>query len=598
MSVKRNKKKRKQKRKFKLWVKLLFIVLVVLGILVFGYFGMSDTSIPVLRIKEKTMFLASDTNEVSLYQKVKDEDEGKIVLVFEKKVFRGSKVKVLDDLLTYEDKKYQSIKIDNEEYYVLACDLVEKKKEVVLEKHVYIRSATSMLEDINTSKIVGLSRKGDDWEVLDHDELGDDGVVHVYKVRNNDIEGYVYGKYVTYDRDSSYKNYQEDVYNPIHEKISNSYDGGDAIKLDFYPNEKPSFDDNKMPDAVYALYLNSGSNVIQNIDEYIEFAKDTNINAFVVDIKDNETPAYPAQTFQSLSPTNYDKAINSYESYKNAISKLKDNGFYVIGRITTFKDSYYVKDHPEDAILDKTTGSPYLHNGSYWPSAYNRNVWYYTLSLAKEAVREFGFNEINFDYVRFPDRMNSVASRLDLKNVYDEDKAEAIQRFVQYVNDGLHEDHVYVSIDVFGESTNGTYTTAYGQYWPAISNVADVISGMPYPDHFSDGYYGITKPWNHPYLLMKYWGSYAVDRQKECPTPARVRTWIQAYDVMKYVDSNGISYGSKEVEEEIRGLYDAGLMDGYITWLSNSNLNKYKVQKGAFQIDYRKEYMDAKNNSE
>ena len=186
--------------------------------------------------------------------------------------------------------------------------------------------------------------------------------------------------------------------------------------------------------------------------------------------------------------------------------------------------------------------------------------------------------------------MNSVQNIVDLKNIYEEDKVEAIQRFVQYAKDILHNVEAYISIDVFGETTNGTYTTAYGQYWPAISNVADVICGMPYPDHFAAGSYGLAKPWNNPYQLMNYWGSYAFDRQQEIPTPASVRTWIQAYDVMKYVDSNGISYGAKEIEDQIRGLYESGLTGGYITWLSNSNLKKYQTQKEAFSIDYRKEY--------
>ena len=95
---------------------------------------------------------------------------------------------------------------------------------------------------------------------------------------------------------------------------------------------------------------------------------------------------------------------------------------------------------------------------------------------------------------------------------------------------------------------------------------------------------------------MKYWASYAMERQKECPTPAKVRTWIQAYDVMRYVDSNGISYGAQALEQEIRGLYESGATDGYITWLSNSSLDKYKSQERAFQIDYRKEYLDAENS--
>ena len=188
--------------------------------------------------------------------------------------------------------------------------------------------------------------------------------------------------------------------------------------------------------------------------------------------------------------------------------------------------------------------------------------------------------------------MNSVANIVDLKNTYNESKVQAIQRFVSYAKDVLHEENTYISIDVFGETTNGTYTTAYGQYWPAISNVADVISGMPYPDHFAKGSYGLAKPWNEPYKLMNYWGRYAFDRQQEIPTPARVRTWIQAYDVMKYVDSNGISYGAEQLEDEIRGLYDAGITDGYITWLSNSKLEKYKSLAAAFSIDYGKEYSE------
>ena len=186
--------------------------------------------------------------------------------------------------------------------------------------------------------------------------------------------------------------------------------------------------------------------------------------------------------------------------------------------------------------------------------------------------------------------MQSVASIVDLKNTYNESKIQAIERFVRYASDELHRLNVYVSIDVFGETSNGTYTTAYGQYWPAISNEADVISGMPYPDHFANYSYGIASPWNNPYRLLNTWGKNIVDRQKETVSPAKVRTWIQAYDVMKHVDANGINYNSSEVQAEIKGLFDAGLRDGYITWLSSSNLYKYKLQKGAYDIDYWEEY--------
>lgn len=589
-------KKRNKKKNEKKILKIILTLLIIVCLVISGLY-LNFRNKEILNTKKdniKTMYLASNINDVSIFnleeQNGETEKEKIQVLVENKKVSRGIEVKVTDKVIKYQDKNYYPVKIEDSNYYIEDINLVSNANEVVLESIVYARSATSILATDGSNKILDLADKGEELEVISYDKINDDGSVNKYIVKVGDEEGLVYGKYMSYTKDEALLNYMAETYDPIHSKIKNSYGGGEAIGLDFYPNEKISFENNKMPDSVYALYLNCGSNTINNIDTYIEFAKNTKINAFVVDIKDNESPAYPAKVFEFLSPTSYRKAINSYDSYKNAITKLKEAGFYVIGRITVFKDSYYVKDNPSTAISSINTGEPYLHNKSYWPSAYNRDVWYYNVALAKEAVEEFGFNEINFDYVRFPDRMNSVANIVDLKNTYNESKVQAIQRFVSYAKDVLHELNTYISIDVFGETTNGTYTTAYGQYWPAISNVADVISGMPYPDHFAAGSYGLAKPWNEPYKLMNYWGRYAKDRQQEIPTPAKVRTWIQAYDVMKYVDRNGIAYGSKQIEDQIRGLYDAGITDGYITWLSNSNINKYKSQVEAFSIDYRKKY--------
>lgn len=572
------------KKKNNVFLKIILIIFILFVIGAILYFGYKDSN----EVSYKNMYVSSYNNEVDIYKLVNDGEVNK--LVKEDNIYRGIKVLTSDEVLTFLDKTFVKVIIDDIEYYINKDNLVNDEDGIVLEKSIYTRSATSIIEDVNDPKIIGLAKKGEKLEVIDYDYLDDYGNVNMYKVSYDDKEGYVYGKYMVSDEGEALLNYNYEIYDGIHGSVKNLYGGGDAIKLDFYPNDRVSFVDNVMPSSVYALYLNCSSEVINNIDKYIEFALDTEINAFVVDIKDNGSPAYPADTFIKYSPTSYEKAINSYDSYKGAITKLKDAGFYVIGRITVFKDTYYINDNGEDAIIDKNTNKPYLHNGSYWPSAYDRDVWYYNVMLAKESVEEFGFNEINFDYVRFPDRMNSVKNIVDLGNVYNEDKVEAIQRFVQYAKDVLHSINTYISIDVFGESTVSSYTTAYGQYWPAISNEADVICGMPYPDHFEANSYGIKKPWNEPYNLMKYWGSYANDRQKEIETPAVVRTWIQAYDVMKRVDPNGISYNAKEVEDEIRGLYDAGLNGGYITWLSNSNLDKYNKQKDAFKIDYWKEY--------
>ena len=586
--MKRSKRKFKKKLKKISYVILVIILLLVVFYLISIFIGKNNSEGIIVKYDNK--YIASNDNNVQLYKLVLEEESEKLVSDID--IVRGTKVKDTKKTITYEDIVYNNIIVDNKEYYVNKDNLVKDKDKVVMEEYVYTRSATTVLDNKDSIKINGLTKKGDKLEVLGYDYIDEDGNVNLYKIKTNDINGYVYSKYMSISEEEANKNYNADIYDKIHGSIKNLYNGGEAIKLDFYPNEKIIFKDNIMPDSVYAIYLNCSENVINNIDSYIEFAKSTKINSFVVDIKDNQLPAYDADTFKDLSPTNYEKAINDSDNYGKAIKKLKDAGFYVIGRITVFKDSYYVNDNKNNAILNKNTSEPYLHNGSYWPSPYNRDVWYFNVMLAKESVEKFGFNEINFDYVRFPDRMNSVKDIVELNNVYNEDKVEAIQRFVQYAKDVLHSINTYVSVDVFGETTNSTYTTAYGQYWPAISNEADVICGMPYPDHFAKNSYGIEKPWNNPYLLMKYWGSYAKDRQEEIETPARVRTWIQAYDVMKYVDSNGISYNAKEIEDQVRGLYESGLDGGYITWLSNSSLDKYNMQKEAFNIDYRKEYID------
>ncbi len=533
-------------------------------------------------------YLASATSEVQLYSI----DENGIVSEAQN-IVRGRKIKAnYGKGVKIEKQRYYPIEITRKQYfYAKEQSLVATPKEVVQEKVVWVRTPASIITDRETSLVGGQAQKGEKLAVLDFDSLRADGRVNRYKVKQNKLEGYVYGKYLVFSKEEAEKRYKAEQYDKVHKAIKNPFGGGAAIGCDFYPTERVTFPNNKMPEACYSLYLNISPSVIGNIEKYIDFAKQTKINTFVIDIKDNECPGYKAEAMAKYSPTNHRYAGKNKEAmYKNAVKRLHEEGFYVVGRITCFKDSHLVKDHPEVAITEKATGKPFKHNKAYWPSPYNRKVWQFNVELAKEAVRKFGFNEINFDYVRFPDRMTKIENIIDYHNLYNESKVQAIQRFVQYACDEIHAVGAYVSIDVFGEAANPGYTTAYGQYWPAISNICDAICGMPYPDHFSNGYYGIKKPWNHPYEILKAWGERVQGRQAVTPTPAVVRTWIQAYPVMRHVDRNGLRYDAEDVEKEIRGLYDAGLTGGYTTWHSGSNLEKYKAQKEAFCIDYLKEW--------
>ena len=538
-------------------------------------------------------YLASATTDVTLYS---IDENGNVSEA--QTMVRGRKVKAnYGKGVKVEKQKYYPIEITRKQYfYAKEQSLVATSKEVVKEKNIWVRTPASIITDCETSLIGGHANKGEQLAVLDFDSLRADGKVHRYKVKQGNLVGYVYGKYLVFSKSDAEKRYKAEQYDKVHKAIKNSFGGGEAFGCDFYPTERVEFANNKMPEACYSLYLNISPSVIGNIEKYIDFAKKTKINTFVIDIKDNECPGYKAEAMQKYSPTNYRYAGKNKEAmYKNAVKRLHEEGFYVVGRITCFKDSHLVKDHPEVAITEIATGKPFKHNKAYWPSPYDRKVWQFNVELAKEAVRKFGFNEINFDYVRFPDRMTKVEKLINYHNKYNESKVQAIQRFVQYACDEIHAVGAYVSVDVFGEAANPGYTTAYGQYWPAISNICDAICGMPYPDHFSNGYYGIKKPWNHPYEILKAWGERVQGRQAVTPTPAAVRTWIQAYPVMRHVDKNGLRYDAEDVEKEIRGLYDAGLTGGYTTWHSGSNLEKYKAQKDAFRIDYLKEWKK-KNN--
>ena len=533
-------------------------------------------------------YLASDCAEGYLYAA----DEQSKQLSVADTLVRGAALNVVvNDAKKFNDTEYLPVKVDKQLFYAPAAQLVATHREVVQEKSIFVRTPASIISDITTSKVGANADKGDELAVIGYDTLYANGRVNRYIVRQGNTEGYIYAKYTVYSKEDALKRYKAEEYDKVHKAIKNPFGGGEAIGCDFYPTERVVFENNKMPEACYSLYLNISPAILGNIEAYIDFAKQTKINTFTIDIKDNECPGYRAEAMKLYSPTNYARAgATKEELYKRVVKRLHEDGFYVVGRITCFKDSYLVKDHPEVAITEKATGKPFKHNKAYWPSPYDRKVWQFNVELAKEAVRKFGFNEINFDYVRFPDRMTKVENLIDYHNKYNESKVQAIQRFVQYACDEIHAVGAYVSVDVFGEAANPGYTTAYGQYWPAISNIADAICGMPYPDHFSNGYYGIKKPWNNPYQILKAWGERVQGRQQVTPTPAVVRTWIQAYDVMRHVDRNGIKYNAENVEKEIRGLYDAGLMGGYTTWHSGSKLAKYQEQKGAFQIDYLKEY--------
>ena len=558
--------KRRRKRKIKIGRVLAFVIILILIIGIIIFFTSKGKNIS---IGKSSMYLASDNNKVTTY--IMDEDNN---LKENSELVRGKKVIYSGKKVNMNDNEYLLIELDNKEYYVNAKQLVKNVTDVVLEKERYVRTSVTVYENETDSKIASFIKKGNKLDITGYDKLLDDGNVNMYKIKYNDTEGYVYSKYLVNDKESADSVYNDNGVYDIHKdrkfKGRELY-GGKASTLDYYPYERVEFEDNKLLKKAKTMYLNAGT--IGSIDSYLKIAKENGVNAIVVDIKDGAL-AYSSNVAKEISPTAYGTAINDNSSYKSAIDKIKDAGIYAIGRIVVFNDVHYGKDHPDDCI--SSTASSRL-----WPSAYSRGAWYYNVELAKEAVKEMGFNEIQFDYVRFPeDAYNmSIKGNSDFKNKYDEEKAEAVQNFLFYATDQIHKVGAYLSVDVFGECS-GEYVTAYGQYWPAISNIVDAISSMPYTDHFGRS----VDTWTNAYQTVYNWAKGAAARQKEIPTPAIARTWITAYDTPYWKPT--VIYNASKIEDQVRALYDAGLDGGFITWNSASSLAKYEQIKTAFNKDY------------
>ena len=499
-------------------------------------------------------YIAGNTDKVDIYD---------LELNKKNALYRGTSIVKIKDK-TINDTLYTEIIYENEKYYIKNENLQENIENIIYEDKLYVRTPVTVYQNNKDNTILGYIEKGNSVDIIGYSGINN-GIVSMYKIAYQNKEGYIYSKYLVETKEGADKLY------PV-EGLGNY-----TKLMDYYPYEKGNFKDNIMPEEVRAIYLNGS--VLDNIDSYIELANNSEINAFVIDIKENTYPLYKSKVMEKYSITSYNKASKSIEYMKNILNKLKQNNIYAIARIVVGKDTFYGQDNPNDLITYKN-GNPYIHNSSTWVSMYSRRVCEYNVSLAKEAV-DLGFNEIQFDYLRFPDSSNT---NLDFKNTYNEsEKAVAIQNFLFYAVDEIHKKHAYVSADVFGECAHG-YITGYGQYFAAISNVVDVISAMPYPELFASYEYGIKYPWNEPYNTLKSWGNYVVKQQSIIKSPAIVRTWIQAYTASWR--SNYINYTNKEIEDEIRALYDLGFRQGFIAWNGGSSLNTYKSYIKAFNGEY------------
>ncbi len=534
-----------------------------------------------------TAYAAGRTNTVAVYSYADEAAQGteegsgeaEHKLTETGEVVRGSEIvryrqAVEQDGVTYHKVNVETFADGTEpgdaELYMTEESTADLVDDTVLETEVYVRTPATIYEDPDSPEIASFAAKGTKLEVTGHDRLQDNGYINMYRVSydagdGKTAEGYVYGKYMTDTQESADAPYNE------HGEYDTAKDdgfrfelyGGEAKDLDFYPYERTAIKDNEFCTYARAMYLNAYAAV--HPEQYVEVIKESGCNAVVIDLKDGPL-TYKSEVAKELAPTAYKNAYVTPEELKKGVDAYREAGVYLIGRIVTFNDSEYAKDHPDDCI--KYGGS------SGWPSAFSRNVWEYNVKLAQEAVREFGFNEIQFDYVRFPESTYEMSrsGKADFRNKYGESKAQAVQNFCFYAADQLRESGAYISVDVFGESAY-SYVTAYGQYWTAISNIVDAISAMPYTDHFSG-----DRPWEDPYSSVKRWAKKAQKQQERLQDPAVARTWITGYNTPHWAPT--VNYDEGKLKAQIKALEKCGLDGGFIPWNAMSDIGKYRQYKG------------------
>ncbi|MBN2898909.1 MAG: putative glycoside hydrolase [Clostridia bacterium] len=305
-----------------------------------------------------------------------------------------------------------------------------------------------------------------------------------------------------------------------------------------------------------------------SIDDLIALSKRTEINTFVIDVKDdNGNMLFYSETADKYVPSaNKKPYISDPVAF---IQKLHDNDIYVIARIVTFKSPRYSKQYPERSIVYKGTGTLFRsRDGISWASPYDRDLWDYNIGVALEAAN-YGFNEIQFDYVRFPDTGSKKDQTLDFRNTLGENKTEAIQGFLKYAYEKLSAEEVYVAADVFGWTATALGDVGIGQHWEAMTNVVDYMCPMVYPSHYGPGNFGLSVPDAYPYETIDRAMKDAIKRNNNIETPARLRPWIQDFTA-PWVKGY-IPYGPREVSLQIKALKDNGISE-YILW---NPLNRY-----------------------
>lgn len=331
------------------------------------------------------------------------------------------------------------------------------------------------------------------------------------------------------------------------------------------------------PTKVRGIYISgpmSGSTeLFQNILDSME---GTEINTVVIDFKDDQGRI----TCQIDSPvvTEIGACRPYVKDIKSLISSLKERGLYVIARVVAFRDPYLAEQKPEWS-LHLADGSLYRDKqGMAWVDPYRIEVWDYLVEVGT-AAKEAGFDEVQFDYIRFSTEGTMKQVVFDEEVTKGRSKTDTITEFVKYAYENLASQGLFVSADVFGTIIDSEIdANAVGQIYTEMAKHLDYICPMIYPSHYGAGNFGLEYPDKQPYETVlaalqksKSVMEQAAEADGHVSSQAVVRPWLQDFTASYLGEGKYISYGYEEIQKQIQAVKDAG----YDEWMLWSAANRY-----------------------
>lgn len=312
------------------------------------------------------------------------------------------------------------------------------------------------------------------------------------------------------------------------------------------------------PDSTRALYVNAwAAGSRSRMSELIRIADETEINAFVVDVKESDTfLAYDSTAIPLAKEIGADTRPAT-KWMPALIDTLRAHRIYPIARIVVFKDRMLAEKKPELAIRN-TSGAVWRDNkGGAWVNPYDKRVWDYNIAIAKEAL-DMGFSELQWDYVRFPDVTAHARTVMSYPGSDGKSRSDNIRDFLRYSKEQLAPYNVPVAADVFGLVTHLEGDVEIGQNWEKVISTADVVLPMVYPSHYYAGLYGMARPQSMPYEVVRLASTDAAERTKWVADSTKGKTgevmpWLEAMSI------RGYTFGPNELRRQIQAVYDAGL---------------------------------------